>query len=75
MPLNVHPIAVIEEPILFVVEAFEWVVLRVKSFHHVVGISCEAFEGELMVSPMAIEAIGLQNASSSSRLSRLVNRR
>ena len=77
MPLNVHPMAVIEEPILLAVVAFEWVGLRVESFHYVVGISCEVIEGELMVLLMSIEVIGFQNglASLSSCLSRLVNRR
>lgn len=75
--LNVHPIAIIEETILLVVEASEWVVLRVKSFRHIVGMSCEGFEGELMVLLTAIEASKFQNglASSSSPLSRSVNRR
>jgi hypothetical protein len=77
MPLNVHPMAVIEEPILLAVVAFEWVGLRVESFHYVVGISCEAIEGELMVLLTAIEVIGYQNglASLSTCLSRLVTRR
>lgn len=69
-PLKVHPIAIIEEPILLVVEASELVVLRVESFRHIVGMSCEGFEGELMVLLTTIEASKFQNglAGSSSPL-------
>jgi hypothetical protein len=49
--LNIHPLAVIEEQFVPGVEAFDWVVQTIKSFCHVVGMSCE-----LMTLLTAIEA-------------------
>jgi len=76
-PLNVLPLAVIEEPFVPGVEASDWVVQTIKSFHHVVGVSCEGFKGDMMTLLKAIEASRTQNgtASSSNPLSRSVNRR
>lgn len=54
--LNIHPLTVIEEPLLPVAEAFDWVVHITKSFRHIVGLSCEEFEEELFALLIVIEA-------------------
>jgi hypothetical protein len=54
--LNIYPLTVIEEPILPVVEAFDWVVHKTKSFRHIVGLPCEEFEEELFALLIVIEA-------------------
>jgi hypothetical protein len=40
-PLNINSLPVIEEPILLVAEASDWVVQEAKNFCHIVGLPCE----------------------------------
>jgi hypothetical protein len=55
-PLNVHLLVVIEELVVHASDSFDWVVQKVKSFRHFVGLSCEGFEDELMALSTTIEA-------------------
>jgi hypothetical protein len=71
------PFAVIEEPIMPVAKASDWVVQKAKSFCHIVGLSCEGFEGELLALLTAIEVSRTQNGTTSpfSPLTKSRNRR
>jgi len=74
-PLNVHPLAIIEEPVLPISDYSNWVVQKAKSFHKFVGLSCEGFEEDLMVLLSAIESSQHQRgpASPSSSLSKSIS--
>jgi len=39
--LNVHPLVVIEEPVLPILDSLDWVVQKVKIFHRFVGLSSD----------------------------------
>jgi hypothetical protein len=54
--LVVHPIAVMDEQALPESISSDWVVQRVKKFYHVVGLSCEGFDEQVMAMFSAIEA-------------------
>lgn len=62
---HIHPLAVIEEPILPIAKASDWVVQKAKSFCHIVGLSCEGSEGELLALLTAIEVSRTQNGTTS----------
>jgi hypothetical protein len=74
-PLNVHPL-VVEESVLHVSNSSDLVVQEVMSFCHVVGMSYEGFEDELLALLTAIEASRNQYslASSTSSLSKSMNK-
>lgn len=55
-PLDVHPLAVVEELGVPYSVSLDWVVERVKNLCHVVGLSCEGFEDQLLALFIAIEA-------------------
>lgn len=46
--------------------SLDWVVTRVKNFYHVVGMSCEGFEDQLLALFPTIEASTHQDGSNSS---------
>lgn len=75
-PLTIHPLAVIEEPVLPEIVSSDWVVQKVKSLCHFVGLFCKGFGDGLMALFTTIEASRHQNgaASSPSSLSKLANR-
>lgn len=60
-PLNVHPLVVLEEPVLPLSEASNWVVQKIKSYRCVVRPSCDGFEDDLMALLTAIRASRDQN--------------
>jgi hypothetical protein len=68
----IFTLAAIEEPILPVPKAFDWVVQKAKSFCHIVGLSCEGLEEQLLSLLTAIEASRTYNGpvSPSSTLSK-----
>lgn len=43
-PLNVHPLVVIEEPVLPILDSLDWVVQKVMIFCRFVGLSSEGFK-------------------------------
>lgn len=75
-PLNFHPL-VVEELVLHVSNYSDWVVQKVMSFCHVLGMSYKGFEDELLALLTTIEASRNQYslASSPSSLSKSMNRR
>lgn len=62
-PLIVYPLAMVEDQGMPYSVSLGWVVERVKSFCHEVGLSCEGFEDELLALFTAIEASQHQNGS------------
>lgn len=54
--LVVNPIAVIGEQEVPQLVSLDWVFERVKTFCHVVGLSCEGFEDQMLAPFYAIEA-------------------
>lgn len=54
-PLIVPPLVIIEEPAMLETGSSDWVVQKVKSFYHIVGLSCEGFEDELTALFTAID--------------------
>lgn len=77
-PLSVHPLAVLEEPVVPVsVSGYsDWVVQQAKSFYKLVELSCEGYGEDLMALLTTIESGQFQGdqASPSSPLSKSANR-
>lgn len=65
-PLNIYPLIVVEEQGVNYSVSSDWVVERVKIFCHMVGLSCEGFEEQMMALFSAIEASRNQNGVVSS---------
>lgn len=65
-PLVVHPLAIIQEHGLPESMSSDWVVQRVKNLCHMVGLSCEGFEDQMIVLFNVIDASRYQKGSVSS---------